>query len=175
MAFQGQIKAYLGWEWDDGAKDASNLSVNDTWADGVGVNQAEAVWHKEDVELLNAASTTYDLTALVRSVIGDTTHVTSLVSVNAILIVNQSTSGGELVIGGAAANEWSEPFGADGDKVKVPLDSPLLLGNRRCGWEVDDSNKNLKLLAQGGDVTYSIAIIGTINFTTGECSSSGIV
>lgn len=174
MSFQGQIKASFGWEWDEGATDSSDLKFNETLADGVGVNQAEAVWHKEDVELLNAASTTYDLTSLIRTVIGDTTHVTALVSVNGILIINKSTAGGEVLVGGAASDEWSEPFGADGDKVRVPLDSPLVLVSRRCGWEVDDSNKNLKLLAQGGDVTYSIAIIGTINFTTGECSSSGI-
>ena len=80
--------------------------------------------------------------------------------------------GGQLVVGGAASNEWSEPFGADGDKVVCPLDSPVELVNRQCVWEVDATNKNLKIAAEGGDVTYSIAIIGLLNPATGECSSS---
>jgi hypothetical protein len=171
MAFKGQIKIYVGWEWDDGAADNANISYNESLADGVGVNQAEAVYHVDSIELLDGNNTTYDLTALVRQVQGDPTHLTSFLTVKCIAFINESTAG-ELVVGAAAANEWSEPFGADGDTVIVPADSPVLLASRRCGHEIDDTNKNLKVAAQGGDVTYSMAIIGTLNSATGECSSS---
>ena len=52
----------------------------------------------------------------------------------------------------------------------MPPDSPLLLANRQDGWTVDDAQKNLRLAASGGDVTYSIAIVGT---TTAAGSGSG--
>ena len=81
---------------------------------------------------------------------------------NILLIVSDTTSLGELLVGDAAADQWSEPFIADGDQLAVPPASPLLLANTQEGWEVDASNKNLKLAASGGEVTYSITIIGTI-------------
>ena len=172
MTFKGNLQSVLSWNWNEGTADNSKLSYSKTFTDGTGVNQAEGVWHKESVLLLDAASTTYDLTALVRQILGDPTHITTFVTIKSILIVNLSTSGGHLLVGGAAANEWSEPFGADGDKVKCELDSPLMLATRRCGWEVDGTNKNLKVAAVGGDVTYSIAIVGLLTPATGECSSA---
>lgn len=173
MGFKGTFDARTGWNWNSGVLDDDKLSYSKTLAHGPEANQAEAVWHEEDVELLDAVSRTLDLTALTRSVFGSTL-TTTLLRIKSILIVNKSTTGGQLVVGGAAANEWSECFGADGDQAIVPLDSPLLLCNRRCGWEVDDTHKNLKIAAVGGDVTYSIAIIGTTTTAVGDCSSSGL-
>ena len=169
MSFKAEIKATLGWNWSDGAVDSDRLDYTGQLLDGNGDNQAEAVWHVENQTLLDGTSTTLDLTALTRSMLGDSVAVT-LLSVKALLIVNESTTGGELVVGGAATDEWSEPFVADGDQIAVPLDSPMLLADRRAGWEVDSLNKNLKLAASGGNVTYSIAIVGT---TTVSGSGSG--
>lgn len=172
MTYAGNLKTEFGWKWNEGTQDNANLVYSKTFTDGTGPNEAEGVWHLEEVELLSGASTTYDLTALTRTVLGDPTHTTTFVTIKAIEVVNLSTSGGTLEVGGAGSNEWSEPFGADGDKVKCPLDSPLVLSSRRCGWEVDGTNKNLKVAAVGGDVTYSIAIVGLLTPATGECSSS---
>ena len=168
MSFKSEIKVSIGWNWNDGAVDNGRLGYAEQLLEGNGDNQAEAVWHVEDQTLLNATSTTLDLTALTRTVFGDTVTVTFL-SVKALLIVNQSISVGELVVGDAATDQWSEPFGADGDQIAAPPDSPMLLANRQEGWEVDNVNRNLKLAAAGGDVTYSIAIVGTI--TTSESGS----
>ncbi len=161
MTFQAEIKATLGWRWDDGARDINQLGYEQSLAEGNGDNQAEAAWHLESQVLLDTNSTTLDLTALTRTILGDTLSVTFL-TVKALMIVNQSTGTGELLIGGAGTNEWSEPFGADGDLATVPPDSTLLLTNRKQGWDVDSTNKNLKLAASGGDVTFSIALVGTI-------------
>ncbi len=161
MTFQAEIKATLGWRWDDGARDINQLGYEESLAEGNGDNQAEAVWHLESQVLLDGNSTTLDLTALTRTILGDTLSVTFL-TVKALMIVNQSTGAGELLIGGAASDEWSEPFGADGDQATVPPDSTLLLTNRKQGWDVDSTNKNLELTASGGDVTFSIAMVGTI-------------
>lgn len=172
MSFRAQLAAKIGWNWDSGAVDNDELKQSHDFAEGTDSGEAEAVWHVEDQVLLSGDSVTLDLTALTRTVLGDTL-TTTLVAVHAILIVNQSTAGGEMVVGGAAANEWSAPFGADGDQVRVPLGSSLLLSNQLTGWAVDDSNKNLKLAASGGNVTYSVAIIGCLTTTGDHSSSSG--
>jgi hypothetical protein len=172
MSFKGEIKASVGWNWNDGATDNDRLDYAQPLLEGNGEGQAEAVWHAEGRTLLDAQSDTLDLTALTRTILGDLNTVTFL-AVKALLIVHRGTSGGELLVGGAAADEWSEPFGADGDQLLVPPDSPLLLANRRSGWAVDASHKNLKLAATGGSVTYSMAIVGTTT-ASGSGSGSGV-
>lgn len=168
--FKAQLKVYLGWEWDDGAQDKGNVSIDETFEDGTGVDQAEAVYHVVSETILDGNSNTYDLTALLRQVLGDELS-TTLVTIKELLIINESTSG-NLVVGNAAADEWSEPFGADGDTLVIRPDSPCLLSSRRCGWEIDGSNKNLKIAASGDDVTFSMVIIGLLTPATGVCSSA---
>jgi hypothetical protein len=160
MTFTSELRASLGWNWTDGAVDNDRLDYTQQLPEGNGDGQAEAVWHVVEQTLLDGASLTLDLTALHRTVLGDD-HVVALLTVKAILIVNHNTAGGSLVVGGAATNEWSAPFAAAGDKIAVPPDSPLLLANRSAGWPVDATHRNLKLAATGGNVTYSIAILGT--------------
>lgn len=169
MSFKAEIKASLGWNWSDGATDNRRLDYVRQLLDGNGDGQAEAVWHAEEQTLPEAASSTLDLTELTRMILGDT-HTVSFLTVKALLIVNHGNGDGELLLGGAEEDEWSESFGADGDQVVVPPDSPLLLAGRRNGWTVNASHRNLKLASLAGDVTYSIAIVGT---TTAGQSGSG--
>ncbi len=161
MSFKGEIKASAGWNWNEGAVDNDRLDYAEQLLDGNGDNQAEAAWHAESQTLLSGTSTTLDLSNLTRTVLGDA-HAVTFLTVKALLIVNESTGTGELIVGGAASNIWSAPFGSATDTVDVPPDSPLLLANRKDGWVVDASNQNLKLTASGDDVTYSIAVLGTI-------------
>lgn len=169
MSFQAHLVASTGWKWSDGAIDSGRLGYAQSLLDGSGNNQAEAVWHAEGQTLFDGESTTIDLTNLTRIVLEDL-HAVALVQVRALLVVNLAGGPGELIVGGAAADEWSAPFAAAGDRLVVPPGSPLLLANRRIGWDVDSANKNLKLTASGGDVSYSIAIVGNL---TGSGSSSG--
>jgi len=171
MSFKGEIRAALGWAWSEGATDNDRLDYAKQLLDGNGDGQAEAVWHQEDQVLLDGTATTLDLTCLTRTVLGDLHSVTFL-RIKALLIVSLEDSQGDLLVGDAMEDEWAEPFGADGDQVLVPADSPLLLANRRAGWAVDASNRNLKLAASGGDVNYSIAVVGTVN-AAGSGSGSG--
>ena len=172
MAMKAQIKASLGWNWDDGVRDSGRLEYARTLLDGNGDNQAEAVWHAESRTLAAGESDTFDLAALERTVLGAILTV-NMAAVKALLIVNESTVGGQLLVGGAAVNQWSEPFGADGDCAMVPADSALLLCNRQSGWPVDANNRNLKIAALAGSATYSIAVVGTTT-PAGSGSGSGV-
>jgi hypothetical protein len=160
MSFKAELKASLGWNWDDGAADNRRLDHVAQLLDGNGSGQAEAAWIAKDQSLADTASITLDLDALTRTILGDQLTV-SLLTIKALLITNAAISTGDLVMGNAAANEWSAPLGAAGDTLIVSPDGLLLLTNRDTGWTVDATHKNLKLAASGGDLTYSIAVVGT--------------
>lgn len=170
MSFTAELSARLGWTWIDGAEDNDSLRYAERFLNGNGLNQAEAVWHKAAVALLSGAIETLDLTALVRTILGESVTFTFL-TIKAVLITVADTSTGELLVGGAASNAWFYPWSDASDKANCPPDSVLLLANRQWGWAVDAANKNLKLEASGGDVTYSIAILGTTS--SGASGSSG--
>jgi hypothetical protein len=170
--FAGQIAAELGWKWtgEDGSTvDRGSLRATSRLTDGTDADEAEAVWHVEDASLLNSASSTLDLTALTRTLFGST-HTTTLVTVRALAVVNDAASEGNLVIGDAASDAWTGPLGASGDTLIIPPGGSAFIHAPSAGWEVTASAKDLKLAAAGGDVTYSVAIIGTL--TEAESGSS---
>jgi hypothetical protein len=158
----------IGWVWVEGVTDRGAVDWAQYFDDGDDEIEANASWHADSITLADGNTTTLDLTALTRTVLGDTL-TTSLMSVKGILIVNETEDlNANLIVGGAASNAFAYPFGYDTDTVIVPPDSPMLLCNRRWGWFVDGTHKNLKLEASGGDVTYSMVIIGTTSLGTGS-------
>jgi hypothetical protein len=171
------VHAKLGWIWRDrlGASlviDSNKLESKNDLADGPGAGQADAVWHAEDQALAAGQSVSFELDALEQSLFGGAITI-RLSRVKALLIVNRNASGaGCLQVGGAAVDEWHEPFGAPGDTVKVMPGSPLLLSNCRDGWEVNLQNAVLKVAPVDGDVTFDIAVLGTVSGTGGSSSSS---
>jgi hypothetical protein len=165
MTFKAQIRASLGWDWNEGVRDNSRLEYTKGLSDGSGDNQADVVWCVEHQVLALGAASTYDLSALARTVLG-VSHSIGFASIKALLVVNESVAGGELLFGAAAIDPWSEPFGNVGDRIAVPADSAFLVSSRQSGWPVDSAARNLRLAASGGDVTYSIALVGTLSPAT---------
>lgn len=172
--FSSNVVARTGWRWlaDSGNPiDDDNIEYDKNFADGSADNQAEIKWSSKSRTLLNGNSETFDLTALAREVFGGTLTLT-FYKVKVIHIIIESTTSGKLTIGGAASNEWAGPLHTDGHTLVLDPDSTYLQTNRQYGWGVDDSNKNLKIAAGNGDVTYSIVIEGT---ETDDGSASGSV
>ena len=173
---RSSITAQLGWTWHDQVGtsliiDSNRLPFDKDLPDGADADQAEAVWHVEDQTLSASQWTVLELDALELSCFGDTI-VIPFHTIKAILIIHRSTGGaGHLLVGGAAADEWYAPFGAPGDTVKVMPDSPLLLCHTRDGWEVEFGSSALKIAAVGGDVTYDVAILGTLSGGSSSSSS----
>jgi len=168
------IQAELGWSWQD--RDGASLITNNSrlrllqdFDDGSGVNEAEAVWDASEQTLPAGTALTFELDGLERILFGDAIYL-SLLKVKAILIVNRNTSGsGYLLVGGAASDAWSAPFGAAGDKVKVMPGAPLFLACPQNGWDVEAGANQLKIAAVGATVVFDIAILGT---RTADSSSS---
>ncbi len=169
MTFVAELRASLGWTWDDGAVDDDRLDCVEQLSQGNGDGQAEAVWHVDEQVLPAGTSVALDLSALEREILGDTNTVT-LLGVKALLLTSDAASAGDLVVGGAAVNAWYAPFAAATAGAILPPGGSLLLGNPQAGWPVDAGDRILQLAAVGGDVTYSLAIVGTL---TAEASGSG--
>lgn len=158
------IHAELGWTWRDTVGETTIVNSNRLrslcdLADGTGSDEADIVWHVENQVLAAGGSATLGLDNLSQSVFGDIISL-SLATVKAILIVNTSSSG-YLLLGGAASDEWHEPFAASGDKVKIMPGGQLLLANPAAGWSVATGSTDLKIEAVSAEVTYDIAILGT--------------
>jgi hypothetical protein len=159
MSFKAEVKAAVGWDWNDGVPDNGRLQWSTRFSKGTGPGQAETLWRAENHVLAAAQSDVLDLTCLPRSILGGTL-TSALTSVRGIVVINHAPAG-ELVVGGAGGDEWSAPFGADGDTLVLAPQSAVTLTNSQQGWPVDRANRLLRLMANGGPVTYSIALLGT--------------
>ena len=171
------LSAQLGWTWRDVAGtlvviDSNRLAFDADLADGAGSAEADAIWHAADQTLLAGQAMTLELDALAQSIFGDIITI-PLAKVKAILIVNKNGGqSGSLVVGGAAANAWSAPFGTPGDTVCVMPGSPLVLANLCDGWDVPPGSHALRLEAVGQPVTFDVAILGVLAGVEGSSSGS---
>ena len=168
---EATVSARIGWSWKDGADDNHKAAFKKNFLNGSGQDQADAIWWREDLALADGAAHYWELDQLVRSVLGhDITIAYS--RIKGILIINSGSSDGILIVGNSEYDTWWEPFGALNDTVECPVDSPLMLCNRKDGWPVtgeaspssssgeSGSDRVLKVAASGGIATYDIAILG---------------
>lgn len=176
------VSASIQFDWKDLSGD-SKLRFRDkgatiltkTLAAGSMDLQADQVWHTKAgtySRLAAGASVTLDLTALTLDVLGYSATLDPFIEIRAILVINRTTAQNSyLLVGAAASNEFSAPFGAAGDTARVPAGSPLMLANLYDGWAVSGSSKNLKIANPSAvDVDYEIAILGTTAASTSSSS-----
>lgn len=139
--------------------DSPTLNLDDTLADGIGLDQADIIWHDE--RTVTAAAETLDLTALTRTVFGDTATL-NFVKVKGLVIKNKSTTAGEnLTVGNAATNGWTgwtNPATATiaiGPNAWQGFWEPNLAGRAVSG-----TNKSLKIDPGAATIVYRIFILG---------------
>ena len=162
-SFDGNAQQLVSWRWVDGTTiDENNVTQTVTIPEGSGSGEADGSWSAEDVVLLDAATTDYDLDALTRDLFGGTITAIEFSRIIAIQVTVASDSVGSIIVGDAAANTWLGPFGAATDTVTVQPGSAATITAFGDGWTVAPTNKVLRLEATGGDATYSIALIGNI-------------
>jgi len=161
-----EIKASLAWLLQDTqglttVADASRLEFAASLNNGSAAGQANALWH--DLRTLAAgANDDLVLSALSHTLFGSAI-TTALTAVKGILIVNTATlSGEDLIVGAAAANAWSAPFGGAAHQARVPAGASLLLVNTATGWPVAAGVTDvLRIASQGaGVIDYKIAVVG---------------
>lgn len=163
------VKASLAWLFAEtgelaAVNDNAELAFTAAFADGTSANQADQLWHAERT-VAASSNDDLDLTALPRTLFGNALSI-AFAKVKAILLVNLSTSSGDVLrLGGAGAGSaFAAPFAGDVDaQAEAPPDSPLLLVNRQDGWTVTPGTGDILRVrnTSAAPVTYRIAVIGT--------------
>lgn len=140
------------------------LAVNKQWAltNGVGDEQADAVWHDQRT-LATAASESLDLYGALTGPLGVTVNMVKL----KILYIENTSTLYDLKIGGAAAEEWTSWVGAAGDKVVIkPGGAILLVAPKAAGYSLGAAGANAQLKVENtgaGDCTYKIVVVGALS------------
>ncbi len=145
--------------------DTARLAFATSWRDGTAVDQADQLWHAQQT-LAASGVVSLDLTNLSRTVFGGSLTV-NFAKVKALVLVNLATTSGlDLLIGGAGVggNAWAAPFNGDKDaKLVLPADSALVLVNRKSGWTVTNASSDVLKIEnpQASAITFKAALIGT--------------
>jgi len=82
--------------------------LEQVWTNGTGQNQINKIYRERRCVTLSTTTDDIDLAGVLIDIYGDTisfTHIKEIVILNTAIV-----SGEDLLIGGAAANAWSQPF-----------------------------------------------------------------
>ncbi len=164
QSLRSLVSAQLGWTWRDEQDfallaDDNRLEYRSPLPSGTAAGEADAVWYAAGSALAENASQRWDLTALPRNVFGRTI-TQSFAAIKALLLLPRGESQGVLVLGGDTLTPWWEPFGAAEQTLRISPAGALLLSHPGTGWMVTAQACNLQLKAQGGSVSYDLALIG---------------
>ncbi len=138
---------------------------------GTGAGQADRVWQSrlraltsganEDIDLYDLGSLDISGAGAGRDAVG---QLQTLAEIVGLMVINESTSAGSLLVGGNGGTAtWNSLMNAsDSAKLILPPDSFICIGARNDpAWAVADStNHLLRFEASGGNVTYSLFVIG---------------
>lgn len=94
-------------------KDTQALKIlAQVWTNGTGPNQTNFMYRARRTVTLATTTDDIDLAGVLTDVFGDTIN---FAHIKEIVILNRATvSGEDLLIGGAAANPWNQPFNGSG-------------------------------------------------------------
>lgn len=132
------------------------------WTSGTGANQADKVF--SDSRTISASSSEdLDLAGSLVDALGATI---TFAKIKAILIEADTGNTNDVVLGGAASNQFVGPFGSATHTIKVPPGGVFLLAAPKAaglGSVTAGTGDLLKVAnsSSGSSVTYRITIIGT--------------
>jgi hypothetical protein len=130
------------------------------FADGTGDDQAKSRWTDQRTI---AASGTDDLD-LAGSLLDDYGNVITFTNVKVIMVRAADANTNDVVVGGAAANQFFTFLNAATDKIKIKPGGILVLVAPNTGYAVTAATGDILRIANGGagtSVTYDIEIVGT--------------
>jgi hypothetical protein len=143
-------------------QDTSTLEYSEGIVNGTAVDQADKLWHDKRT-ITAGANDDLDLTALVNTIFGSTV-TTSFAKVKGILIINTSTTTGDVLrIDTSVTHGFTKITGSATGKIEVGPDSAQLLANKKDGWAVTDSSNDVLRINNPGanPIDYEIVIFGT--------------
>lgn len=138
--------------------DRLNHTISDSLASGTAAEHADYSFH--DTRTLAATSEDLDLAGGISNAFGT---ALTFVKIRCLMIHNKNTtSGHDLAVGGAAANQFINWVSAADDEVVIGPNGILFLWNPADGYAVTAGTGDLlKIDAGANTVTYDIIVIGT--------------
>lgn len=129
------------------------------FVDGVGANQAKSLF--SDTRTITASSNDdLDLSGVLLDAFGLTLSPTKL---KAIIVTADLANVNDVVVGGAASNQFVAPFGSATDKVKIkPGGMLVLVAPDVNGYAITAATGDILRIANGGagtSVNYTIVLL----------------
>lgn len=182
-----QITGTIQNTMDDGQAASGGISSNtsDTLTPGVSANQANRAWQWKNKVLSAAASITIDLFDFAgfdmgagagNDIVGQALALEEIVIIQ-IKNENAVTAAGVLEIIPDASNGWT-PIGIHTAALGGALSGGGVLlkyNPAEAGFDVTDaSNHRIQLTANGGNITYSVWVLGRHDDNESSSSSSSV-
>lgn len=167
MALTATIKLHIEWlltKMSALVTSRSPLAIDQSFVftDGVGANQVKAAWSDKRT-IAASASESLDLSGVLTDEFG---VVVLLSKLKMLMIIADAGNVNDVVVGGAALNALSTPFGTAADKLKVkPGGMVLLVAPDANGYAVIAGTGDLLQVANSGGttgVTYQIGVLGVV-------------
>lgn len=164
MGLQTTINASIEFEsidvLDTGTRKSDGIvSFSAVLKDGTGNGKANKVF--QDTRTLAAsANEELDLAGVLTDPSG---VVLNFTKIKAIAIKADAANAAKIIVGGAASNPFTGPFGATGDLLDITPSDGFVITNRNAGWTVTaGTGDKLKITNGSGAAAanYTIILIG---------------
>jgi hypothetical protein len=131
------------------------------WASGTAADTADKVWTSAARVLTASSTEDHDLAGPLLDEFG---VAITFARVTGLYVAALAGNTNDVVVGGAATNQFLTPFGSATDKIKVkPGGALLLVARDATAYAVTAATADLLRVANGAagtSVTYDIAILG---------------
>ena len=128
--------------------------------DGTAASKADLMF-SDQRSIAASGSENLDLAGSLQDAFGQTI---TFVKVKGIYLRAAAANGGNIVLGGAASNAFTGPFGAANDLIKVPAGGYIELCAPVAGWPVTAGTGDILQVANDDGAAagiYDIVIVGT--------------
>jgi hypothetical protein len=129
-------------------------------ASGTAASQQDLSYYAEAVSIAASGSTNYDLNGSLTDDFGD---AVDFAKVTAIIVKASASNTNSVVIGAAASNAFTGPFGSTTHTIAVPPGGTAMLLAPVGGWTVTAGTGDILKVANsssGSAVVFDIAILG---------------
>jgi hypothetical protein len=142
-----------------GVSNPHRIGYSKTLTSGTTTGKADVVW-SDTRTLAASANEDLDLAGSLSTALGTVTFA----KVKAIIVTADAGNANNVVLGNAASNTFTGPFGAATHTVAVAPGGSVALFAPAAGWTVTAATGDLLRATNSGggsSVTYSILIVGT--------------
>ena len=151
----------LAWDFVNGldlsdVTDEKTLDWNDSLTNGTGTDQGNMMWHDE--RTLATTSEDLDLAGSLVNAFGRTITFTKI---KGLFVKNTSTTTGQnVLVGGAAANQFVNWVSDASDEVVVGPNGCLALWSPMDGYAVTAATGDILRIETDANITYRIVLVG---------------